>query len=63
MADQLLEFLARWRGLPAIIGVTLVILNFVCGLIPGVSWLTWHDWMLHLGLIIAILGSLATEVL
>ena len=41
MLDRLLEFLERWRGLPAVIGVLLVILNFIVSFIPGATWLTW----------------------
>ena len=63
MLDRLFELLARWRGLPAIVGTTLVVLNFVCGLIPGAEWLAWHDWLLHLGIVIAILGTLVADVL
>lgn len=63
MLDQLLGFLARWRGLPAIIGVFLVALSFVASFVPGASWLTWHDWLLHLGIIVAVLGVLLGEVL
>lgn len=63
MLDRLLEFLERRRGLPAIIGVSLVILSFIVSFIPGISWLTWHDWLLHLGIIVAVLGLLVGEIL
>jgi hypothetical protein len=49
MLDQLLTFLERWRGLPALVGVALVILNFAAGFVPG--------------MIIALLGLLLTEAL
>jgi len=64
MLDRLLGFLARWRGLPAIIGVVLVALSFIVSFVPGASpWLTWHDWLLHLGIIVAVLGLLVGEIL
>ena len=63
MVDRLLEFLERWRGLPAIVGAALVILNFIVGFIPGAGWLAWHDWLLHLGIVVAIVGLLVTETL
>ena len=63
MLDQILEFLERWRGLPALIGVLLVVLNFIASFIPGALWLTWHDWLLHLGIVVGIIGLLVTETL
>ena len=63
MLDRLLTFLERWRGLPALAGVALVALNFVASFLPGASWLLWHNWLLHLGIIIALLGLLITEAL
>jgi hypothetical protein len=63
MVDQLLTFLERWRGLPALVGVALIILNFVVGFLPGIAWLSWHNWLLHLGVILALLGLLLTEAL
>ena len=63
MLDRLLEFLERRRGLPAIIGVFLVILSFIASFVPGVPWLTWHDWLLHLGIVVAVLGLLVGEIL
>jgi len=63
MIDRILEFLGRWRGLPALVGVLLVILDFVFGFVPGAPWLTWHNWMLYLGIVIAVLGMLITETL
>ena len=63
MLDRLLEFLERWRGLPAVIGVLLVILNFIVSFIPGATWLTWHNWLLHLGIVVSVIGLLVTEAL
>jgi protein-S-isoprenylcysteine O-methyltransferase Ste14 len=63
MLDRMLGFLAKWRGLPALIGVLLVALSFIASFAPGASWLTWHDWLLHLGIIVAVLGVLLGEVL
>jgi hypothetical protein len=63
MLDQLLTFLERWRGLPALVGVALVVLNFVAGFLPGLPWLSWHAWLLHLGVVVGLLGLLLTESL
>jgi hypothetical protein len=63
MVDRLLGFLARWRGLPVMLGLVLVILNFIAGFIPGATWLIWHNWLLHLGVIVGLLSLLLTETL
>lgn len=61
--DRVLEFLGRWRGLPALVGVLLVMLDFVFGFVPEIPWLSWHHWMLYLGIVVAVLGTLITETL
>jgi hypothetical protein len=54
--DQLSEYLAQRKGLIPLMGVLLVLLNFVLGLIPGLGWVTSSDLFLHLGVITAIVG-------
>jgi hypothetical protein len=73
--SQLLDKLAPVRGLPVLIGVALVILNFVVqGLVyalgPGSQppgfWLflfTDGNLLLHLGVVIGLLGVLIGDVL
>jgi hypothetical protein len=61
------DFLARFPGLPVMIGVLLVILNFVLRLLPGtwpvVGWLAQTDLFLHLGVILGLVGVLLGDAL
>ncbi|WP_322800576.1 hypothetical protein [Thermoflexus sp.] len=64
------EFLARYKGLPVMIGVGLILLDFLLLLLyrlaPGLPVLgtlaTLHCF-LYLGLVTALLGGLIAEVL
>ncbi len=68
--DRTAEFLAHYKGLPIVIGVGLILLDFLLlllhSLIPGLPILgtlaTLHCF-LYLGLITALLGGLIAEVL
>ncbi|HMN61674.1 MAG TPA: hypothetical protein PJ988_14990 [Anaerolinea sp.] len=53
--DWFSNFFAHRKGLLPLVGMVLVLLNFLFRLIaPG--WLTATDLFLHLGIVIAILG-------
>jgi hypothetical protein len=61
------DFLARLPGLPVLVAVLLVILNFVIRLLPGtwpvVGWLTQTDLLLHLGVILGLIGIMLGDAL
>lgn len=60
------EFLARVPGLPIILAVVLVVLNFVLQLLPDwpvIGWLAHSHLLLHVGVILGFLGMLLGEVL
>lgn len=60
------DFLARVPGLPIIVAVGLVALNFVLQLLPAwpvVGWLAHTHLFLHVGLILGFLGVLLGEAL
>jgi len=61
--DHASEFLALRKGLLPLLGLLLVILNFMLNLIPGVGWFATSHLLLHLGVIIAILGFLLAQAL
>ncbi len=61
--DRTSEFLAHRKGLLPLLGILLVILNFLLNLIPGVGWLATSHLLLHLGVIIAIMGFLLAQAL
>jgi hypothetical protein len=55
--DDLSEFLAPRKGLLPLIGIGLIVLNYIFQFLP-VGWLASTNLFLHLGLIVAILGLL-----
>lgn len=60
--DRASEFLAARKGLLPILGILLILVNFIIRLtIPG--WFQDSDFFLHLGLVLAILGFLLAQAL
>lgn len=57
LLDRLSEYFARRKGLLPMIGVLLVLANFVVQFLP-LGWVASSDVLLHLGVIVAILGFL-----
>lgn len=56
--DWLSEYLAHRKGLLPLIGIGLVILNYVIQWIIYPHWLAQSNLFLHLGIIIAIFGMM-----
>jgi hypothetical protein len=55
LIDRASDFFAARKGFLPILGIFLVILNFILRLaFPG--WLSSSDLFLHLGIIVAVLG-------
>ncbi|MBN1259266.1 MAG: hypothetical protein JXB35_01165 [Anaerolineae bacterium] len=55
------NFIVHHKGLPVLLGVGLIMVNFILQLLPPwpvVGWLARVDLLLHLGLIVAFLGIL-----
>jgi len=61
--DNLSEFLSKRKGLVPLLGILLVVLNFVLRLIPGLGWFAESDLLLHLGVILGILGFMVAWAL
>lgn len=60
------EFLARMPGLPILVAIGLVVLNFALQLLPQwpvVGWLARTHCFLHLGVILGFLGLLLGDAL
>jgi hypothetical protein len=60
------EYLARFPGLPVIVAVGLVVVNFLLQLLPDwpvVGWLAHTHLLLHLGVILGLLGILLGDAL
>jgi len=55
--DRASEFLAARKGLLPLVGIGLVILNFIFQVFP-VGWITSSNLFLHLGVILALVGIL-----
>ena len=55
--DRISDYLSQRKGLLPLIGVLLVLVNFVLQFLP-VGWVGQSDLLLHLGIIIAIVGFL-----
>ena len=59
----MVEKLARYRGVPVLLGVVLIAASLVIHLVWPGSWLVNSEIVLHLGLIIALLGLLIGDAL
>jgi hypothetical protein len=55
--DNVSEFLAARKGLLPLIGILMVIVNFILQL-TTIGWLTQTDFFLHFGVILAVIGIL-----
>ena len=62
--DNTADFLAKRPGLLPLVGLALIILNFLLQIFPGSDiWLVDTNFFLHLGLVIAIFGLLLIRAL
>ncbi|MCS6910217.1 MAG: hypothetical protein NZM11_06565 [Anaerolineales bacterium] len=59
---HLSAFFARYRGLPILIGIGLVVLNFIVRHL-GLGWLSESDLLLHLGVVLGLFGFLLAVAL
>jgi len=60
------DFLARLPGLPVLVGLALIVTNFLLKLLPAwpvVGWLAHFDVLLYLGLVISLVGLLLIRAL
>lgn len=62
LIDYLSEQIARRRGLPVLMGIGLVILNFILQFIPGLRLLTTGNLLLHLGVVVGLVGILLGDI-
>jgi len=57
------DWLARYKGVPVLVGILLIAVNFLLVVFAGDSWMARTNVLLHLGLIIALFGELLADVL
>ncbi len=60
--DNVSEFFAHRKGLLPLIGIALIILNFILQLFPS-GWLGQTNLFLHLGILLGFIGFLIARVL
>ncbi len=56
LVDNASNYFARRKGLLPMLGILLVIINFVLPFIFGINMITGSNLFLHLGVIVAIFG-------
>jgi hypothetical protein len=63
LVQNVIDFFERMKGLPILVGILLVVLNFILQYIPGLAFLSDSNFFLHLGVVIGLLGVLLAEAL
>jgi hypothetical protein len=59
---RLSAFFARYKGLPILSGIALVVLNFIVRQL-GLGWFSESDLLLHLGVVLGLFGFLLAVAL
>lgn len=59
----MLDKMALIKGLPVIVGLTLVIISFIAQFVPFLSFLVVGQWLLHLGVIVGLGGIIFSDTL
>jgi hypothetical protein len=60
--DRISAFIARYKGLPTMLAVFLVVLNFVLQFF-NLGWLSSSNLLLHLGIVVGLIGLLLAQAL
>lgn len=65
LLDRISDYIATHRGMPILLAVLLVVLNYVLRVIPDtqLGFVESTDLLLHLGVIIGLLGVLLGDAL
>jgi len=58
LVDRASDYFAHRKGLLPLIGMGLVIINFILPFIIGPHWLAGSNLFLHLGVLVAIFGMM-----
>jgi hypothetical protein len=63
--DRISDYVSEHRGVPVLIGVLLVVLNYVLLIIPGVQlgFVETTNLLLHIGVIVGLIGVLLGDAL
>jgi hypothetical protein len=60
------DYLARYKGLPVLVGIGLILISLILNLLPAwpvVGWLAETDLLLHIGAILGVFGLLLGDAL
>lgn len=63
LIDNASNYFAHRKGLLPLIGILLVIINFVLPLLIGWNFVTTSNLLLHLGVVVAIFGMMLARAL
>ena len=63
MLDRISGYIAEHKGVPVLVGVLLVILNFAVVLLSRGTWLADTNLLLHLGVVVGLIGILLGDAL
>ncbi|NTU64069.1 MAG: hypothetical protein HGB05_11890 [Chloroflexi bacterium] len=65
LLDRISDYVSGHRGVPVLIGVLLVVLNYLLLIIPGVQlgFVETTNLFLHLGVIVGLIGVLLGDAL
>lgn len=55
LLDKISNFLSKRKGLLPLLGILLIVMNFIFSLLMT-NWFTQTNFLLHFGIIVAILG-------
>ena len=63
--DDISDYVSAHRGVPVLIGVLLVVVNYILVIIPGVQlgFVETTNLFLHLGVIVGLIGVLLGDAL
>ena len=61
--DHASEYLAHRKGLLPLVGILLIVINFILSFFPEIGWIATSNFLLHIGLILAIFGFLLAQAL
>lgn len=61
--DSISNYLAYRKGLLPILGIVLILVNWLIQFIPGLDWLAQSNTFLHLGIILALIGFMVAWAL
>jgi hypothetical protein len=65
LIDRISDYISGHRGVPILLGVALVVLNYVLLIIPGVQlgFVETTNLFLHVGVIVGLMGVLLGDAL